>query len=445
MLNDPDLARDGAHQPAGQVTGRLRPGTQPSQASIDALKMRSTQKEEIKMSRPFEGVRVIDMTHVLAGPFATNQLALLGAEVIKVEPPQDPDIARSSGTDKELASRFMGTRFLTTGSNKRSLTVDVKTPEGQKIIKELVKSADVFVENYRSGSFTALGLGYADLKKINPRLIYGSLTAWGQDGPRKSQTGFDQVIQSYSGIMSITGTEESGPLRCGPQLVDIGAGVFLAFAISSALFHRERTGEGQYIDTCLTDVAFMMMCAQITDSLRTGKEMTYEKLEHGSPTYNEFQASDGKVMVAAANHRQYARFWEALGHPERGNKTKEERIAGRDEELALLREMFLTRTAQEWEDFLQGNHVPAARQRRVKEALADPQARHRSVFHQHEGGSPGVDGTYTVPISAFKFKKGGPQVKTPPPELGRDNEAILSALGYDASEIAELRSAKVVG
>lgn len=397
------------------------------------------------MKRPFEGIKIVDMTHVLAGPFATSQLALLGADVIKVEPPEDPDMARSDGGDPTLAENFMGTRFLTTGSNKKSLTVNVKTPEGQRIIKELVKTADVFVENYRAGSFEALGLGYEDLKQVNPQLIYCSLTAWGQEGPRRTHTGFDQVVQSYSGIMSITGTEETGPLRCGPQLVDIGAGVTTAFAISSALFQRQATGQGQRIDTCLTDVAFMMMYAQITDSLRTGKEMGFEKLEHGSPTYNQFQASDGKVMLAASNHRQYARFWAALGQPERGQKTEAERIAGRDEELAVLNEIFLTKTAQEWEDFFQTHHVPCVRQRSVKEALADPQVAHRNSFHRFSGGSELVDGDYTVPLAPYKFAEGGPQIDTPPPPLGRDNEQILTSMGYGDDEIAQLRARKVIG
>lgn len=385
------------------------------------------------------------MTHVLAGPFATSQFALLGAEVIKVEPPEDPDMARSDGGDAVLAENFMGTRFLTTGSNKKSLTVNVKTAEGQAIVKALVKDADVFIENYRAGAFEALGLGYEDLRKINPRLIYCSLTAWGQDGPRRTHTGFDQVVQSYSGIMSITGTEETGPLRCGPQLVDIGAGVTTAFALASALFQRQTTGEGQRIDTSLTDVAFMMMYAQITDSMRTGKDMGFEKLEHGSPTYNQFQASDGKVMLAASNHRQYARFWAALGQPERGLKTEAERHAGREEELALLNALFLTRTAQEWEDFFQAHHVPCVRQRSVKEALADPQVAHRNSFHRFEEGSDRVEGAYTVPLAAYKFAKGGPRIDTPPPPLGRDNAEILTSLGYGEDEIETLRARKVIG
>ena len=165
------------------------------------------------MSRPFEGIRVIDITHVLAGPHATYQLALLGADVIKVERPGDPDQSREQGPDVEANKQWMGTGFLSQGSNKRSITLDLKTPQGQEILKKLVKDADVLVENYRSGALRDLGLGYEDLIKIKPDLVYCSMTAWGQDGPRGSQTAYDQVIQGYSGVMSITGTEAAA--RCG--------------------------------------------------------------------------------------------------------------------------------------------------------------------------------------------------------------------------------------
>jgi crotonobetainyl-CoA:carnitine CoA-transferase CaiB-like acyl-CoA transferase len=204
------------------------------------------EKKGYTMSRPFEGIRVIDITHVLAGPHATYQLALLGADVIKVERPGDPDQSREQGPDKEANKQWMGTGFLGQGSNKRCVSLDLKMPQGQEILKRLVKDADVLVENYRSGALRALGLGFEDLTKIKPDLIYCSLTAWGQDGPRGSQTAYDQVIQGYSGIMSITGTNDSGPVRCGPQLLDFGMGITAAFAIASALFHRERTGEGQF-------------------------------------------------------------------------------------------------------------------------------------------------------------------------------------------------------
>jgi crotonobetainyl-CoA:carnitine CoA-transferase CaiB-like acyl-CoA transferase len=395
------------------------------------------------MSRPFEGIRVIDITHVLAGPFASYQLALLGADVIKVEEPKDGDQARHSGPDKELNRRKMGVSFLNQASNKRCITLDLKTEEGREILRKLARTADVLVENFRSGAMRALGLGYDDLRKINPRLVYCSLTAWGQDGPRGQHTAYDQVIQGYSGVMSITGRPDTGPLRCGPQLLDFGLGTTAAFAISSALFQREHTGEGQHIDGCLTDVAFIMMSAQITGSMRTGKELGPQTTDRGHASHSSYPTKDGQLMVGASNTAQHTRLFEALGMPEMGSKSYEYRSKHRDEEAAVLREVFMTRTADEWEEFLQARHVPAARVRTVAEAVRDPQVATRTIHHRHDG-VPGVDGSVTVPVAAFKFAKDGPRVDTPPARLGAHNDEILDELGYSKADIARLRESGII-
>ena len=209
--------------------------------------------------RPFEGIRVIDVTHVLAGPFAAYQLALLGADVIKVEHPADPDQSRGAGTDKELNRRHMGTAFLTQASNKRSITLDLKQEKDRDILKKLVATADVFVENYRPGAFEALGLGYEALATINQRLIYASFSAFGQKGPRSEQTAYDHVIQATSGIMAMTGTPEANPIKFGSPAVDYATGMTGAFALSAALYQRERTGKGQHIDMAMLDVALILM------------------------------------------------------------------------------------------------------------------------------------------------------------------------------------------
>ena len=397
------------------------------------------------MSRPFEGIKVIDITHVLAGPFSTNQLALLGADVIKVENPEDPDQARTTGSGHLLNGYNMGTSFLTTGSNKRSFTVDLKTKKGQEIIRALAKEADVLVENYRSGALSALGIGYEDIKKINPKIIYCSLTAWGQEGPRGQQTGYDQVIQGYSGMMSITGNSETGPMRCGPQLIDFATGTTAAFAISSALFQRERTGNGQYIDGCLTDTAFILMGAQITGALRTGKKLDYQTPDRGQATHSEYMAKDNMLLLGASNHRQHSRFWELVGQPERANKSDPHRRQHRAHEAEALKKLIATKTAQEWEDFLQDNHIPAARQRSVEEAISDPQVKHRNIFHCYKDGSQEVDGEYTVPVAAFKYAEEGPRVDSPPPTFGQHNTEVLKDLGYSSNEIAELKNLKIIG
>ena len=390
------------------------------------------------MSRPFEGIRVLDITHVLAGPFSTYQLALLGADVIKIETPGDGDQTRHAGPDTELNERLMGTQFLNQASNKRCITVDLKTKEGQEILRRLAKTADVLVENFRSGALRKLGLGYDDLRAINPRLIYCSLTAWGQEGPRGDHTAYDQVIQGYSGIMSITGRPDTGPLRCGPQLLDFGLGTTAAFAIASALFQREKTGEGQFIDGCLTDMAFILMSAQITGSIRSGKELGPQTMDRGAASHSSYPTKDGQLMIGASNRAQHARLFEYLGMPERANKSYAERAATREEEAQALREIFLTRTADEWEKDLQAHHIPAARVRSVGEAINDPQMATRGVHHRHDD-IPGVDGPVTVPVAAFKFAKDGPRVDTPPARIGEHNETVLREIGYSAEEISRFK------
>src|SRR5215831_14299268 len=209
------------------------------------------QGREIAMERPFEGIRVIDVTHVLAGPFATYQLAVLGADVIKIEHPDEPDQSRSNGTDKALNRGNMGTSFLTQASNKRSITLDLKQEADRTILKKLVATADIFVENYRPGAFEALGLGYEALSAINPRLIYASFSAFGQGGPRREQTAYDHVIQATCGIMAMTGTEDVHPIKFGSPAIDYATGTTGAFALAAALFQRERSGRGQRIDMAM--------------------------------------------------------------------------------------------------------------------------------------------------------------------------------------------------
>src|ERR1700746_2687145 len=226
--------------------------------------------KESAMTRPFEGIRVINVTHVLAGRFATYQLAVLGADVIKVEHPDEPDQSRGSGTDKALNRRNMGTAFLTQASNKRSIALDLKTERDREILKKLVAPADVFVENYRPGAFEALGLGYEALAKINPRLIYASFSAFGQAGPRGRQTAYDHVIQATSGIMAMTGTKDVHPVKLGSPVIDYATGTTGAFALAAALFQRERTGKGQRIDMAMLDVAMVLMGSHVTGYLRNG-------------------------------------------------------------------------------------------------------------------------------------------------------------------------------
>ena len=396
------------------------------------------------MMRPFEGIRILDITHVLAGPFAAYQLALHGADVIKIEPPDDPDQSRDSGPDIAGNRALMGSYFVTQGANKRAITLDLKQPEGQAILKRMVKDADVLVENFRPGSFEKLGLGWAALSAINPRLIYCSISAFGQDGPRGIQTAYDHVIQATSGIMAATGTPEVNPIKFGAPAIDYATGTMGAFALATALFQRERTGRGQRIDLAMLDVALMMQASHVAAYLRTGKGAKPSGNKHAHATNSAYQTKDGLVMLGASNLRQQKRLWAALDRPEMAKTDNPARTADRDREEAVLTEIMLTRTADEWEVYLQSKHVPAARVRTLEEALADPHIASRHVVHRFPDGAPGIPGPFGVPVAAFKLAHGGARVDSPPPPMGAHTDAVLAEHGYAPADIAKLRAAKVI-
>jgi crotonobetainyl-CoA:carnitine CoA-transferase CaiB-like acyl-CoA transferase len=348
--------------------------------------------------------------------------------VIKVEHPDDPDQSRGAGTDKELNRRNMGTAFLTQASNKRSITLDLKLEKDRDILKKLVATADVFVENYRPGAFEALGLGYDALAAINPRLIYASFSAFGQSGPRGEQTAYDHVIQATSVIMAMTGTKEVNPIKFGSPAVDYAAGMTGAFALSAALFQRERTGKGQRIDMAMLDVAMILMSSHLTGYLRNGVHPKPHGNRHPYATNGAFATKDGLVMLGASNLRQQRRLWTLLERPDMIKRSNDEREKDHEREIAVLTEIMRTRTADEWEAFLQARHVPAARVRTMGEALADPQLASRGIIHHHATAT-GIEGGFGVPLAAFTFAHGGPRIDSSPPTLGQHNEEIFSELG----------------
>jgi crotonobetainyl-CoA:carnitine CoA-transferase CaiB-like acyl-CoA transferase len=395
------------------------------------------------MTRPFEGIRIIDITHVLAGPFAAYQLAVLGADVVKVEHPAEPDQSRESGTDRALNRRYMGTSFLTQGSNKKSITLDLKTEAGREILKKLAARADVLVENYRPGAFQALGLGYQALLKINPRLIYCSISAFGQDGVRREQTAYDHVIQATSGIMASTGTEDVNPIKIGAPAVDYATGTMGAFALASALFQRERTGKGQHIDLAMLGVAMMMQASLMTGYFRNGSEPKPHGNKQPFATNSAYDAKEGMVMIGASNIRQQARFWRAVERADMIKADNEARLDDREREAGIIADIIKTKTADEWEIYFQARHVPAARVRTMAEALADPHFAERRVFHKFDRVA-GIDGPVGVPLAAFKFAHGGPSIEHPPHEMGEDTDTVLAEHGYSAEEIGAFREAGVI-
>src|SRR5438093_8446978 len=310
---------------------------------------------------------------------------------------------------------MMGTGFLTQGSNKRAIALNLKTEGGREVLTRLVaRWADVLVENYRPGAFKKLGVGYKDLSRLNPKLIYASMTAFGQDGPRGTQTAYDHAIQATSGITASTGTEASGPIKAGAPMIDYATGTMGAFAISAALFQRMRTGTGQYIDLAMFDVAMILQGSHITDFLHSGHHPKRAGNKMRFAASSAFPAKEGIVQLAASNARQHRRFYEAIGDPDEAKPASlRERYARYDEKLAKVGETMKEKTADEWETYLQSRHVPATRVRELREALADPQLEHRGVLHRHEH-APGVGKPLTVPLAAFKFAHDGPSIERPP-------------------------------
>ncbi|MCT4370053.1 CoA transferase [Yangia mangrovi] len=369
------------------------------------------------MGGALERLRVIDTTHVLAGPFAAYQLGVLGADVIKIEDPNDPDQARMQGSDPALTDAEMGTAFLAQGSNKRCMALDLKTEDGREALLALVDGADVFVENYRPGAFEALGLGYEALFARNPGLVYCSISAFGATGPRREQTGYDNVIQAFCGMMAMTGTEASGPLKCGAPVIDYATGTTAAFAITAALLQRTRTGRGQHVDVSMLDVALMLMSAPLTGYLWNGAHPQAQGNDFFFATLGCYDTADEPLMIAASNLSQQERLWRLLGRPERIQQENNARLAAHAEEKALLAQIFATRPAAEWEEILLAERIPAARVRRLEEAMADPQIAARGVLGRHEGWGPDGRGL-TVPVAGFSLSESPARVRTPPEPVG---------------------------
>lgn len=401
------------------------------------------------VSSVFSGIKVLDVSRILASPFASGQLAFLGADVTKIELPGVGDAARYGPShNAELAKAGMSSNFLSQNSNKRSVTLNLRTVEGQRIFRKLARDADVVIQNLRTGSMDRFGLGYEDLRESNPRIIYCSLTAYGATGPKKRHPAYDPVIQAASGMMSINGTPESAPLKVGPPVVDYGAGLAAAFAIASALYYRERTGEGQHIDVSMLDTAFVLMGSIVTDVMTAGATPQPHGNTYASiPTNAAFETREGLLYIAAMQEHHVQHLCESVGCAgileDPRYRTHELRRENAAELRGQLEQAFRARTAAEWEEILNEAGVPAMRVRTIPEAVAEPYLESRKLFHVFDS-VPGVSSRVTVPVMPFKLSACEARADTPPPTLGADTDEVLRSLGYSARELAELRERGVI-
>lgn len=390
-----------------------------------------------------EGIRVLDLTHVLAGPFGSYQLAVLGAEVIKIEAPDEPDQARFQGSDHDLNDVGMGTAFLAQGSNKQSITLNLKTDAGRQILRQLVHTADILIENYRPGALDALGLGYADLSALKPDLIYCSISAFGSTGPKRELTAYDGVIQAYAGMMAMTGEPGSSPVKCGAPVVDYATGTTAAAAILAALLHRKDHGRGQFVEVAMSDVALILCSSHLTGHLWNGWHPEQKGNRYPFATIGCYQAADAPLMISASNLRQQRRLWEVLGRGDLIKKTNRERISGHGEESEALRVILATMPVEHWERVLQAARVPASRVQRMEAMLADEHVKGRKVLHRFDESAGSMKGL-TVPVAGFRLSECDVGVSTAPQAAGAQNEQVLKSLGYMAKDIENMRSNGVI-
>jgi crotonobetainyl-CoA:carnitine CoA-transferase CaiB-like acyl-CoA transferase len=395
--------------------------------------------------QPFSNIRVIDLTHVIAGPFCTYQLAVLGADVIKIEPPENPDTVRAKTAEFPAGGNSLGYSYTAQGSNKRAISVDLKHPRGKKILGQLLMDTDVLVENYRTGAMAKLGFGYAAVKSIKPDIIYCSLTGFGQHGQDGERTAYDNIIQAASGLMSTIGTKQTSPTKVGPPVLDYGTGMQAAFAIATALFQRTSTGKGQYIDIAMQDAALMLMSSHITYIKETGKPPALSgNMSAFNAGYGCYETSDGLIMLGAYTATQANRMWQVFGDPEHGEELQDLQPPGfashLEEDSRRIAEILMNKTAHQWEKELNANRVPAARVRKLEETLKDRQLESRKVIQSLDIN--GRESSY--PVAAFEFENGGPSLRFPPPVFAQHTREVLQDLGYNDGVIDDLASGGVV-
>ena len=396
--------------------------------------------------RPFQGVRILDFTQVLAGPYASYQLSLLGAEVIKVERREGEDNRRTP-LSREWADRGMAPGWQAINLNKRSLTLDLQKPEAKAIVARIAQRADVVMENFRPGVMDRLGLGYAALSEVNPRLIWCSVSGFGQTGPYRTEAGYDGRIQALSGIMAMTGHPGGDPLRAGFAVCDTLSGMTAAYAVAAALFQRTQTGRGQMIDVSMLDSSLAFLAPQVAEWTVAGhrQQPWGNQAVSRRATANLFRAGEGQHLLLAANtEKQYQALMRAI---DRAEALEDPKLADwflRNENAGHLRAIIegalAADTPENWEERLNAAGVPCARVRRVDEIVEHPQVLARDALQEVE--TPW--GRLRFATAGFRMAHGGAKLDRAAPALGADTDAVLAESGFGAAEIAAFRAAEVV-
>ncbi|KQL49546.1 hypothetical protein AN963_07350 [Brevibacillus choshinensis] len=391
-----------------------------------------------------DGIRVLDLSRTLAGPFCTMLLGDMGADIIKVEQPEQGDETRSftPPTWDGISSYY-----LASNRNKRSITVDLKSKEGKEIIFSLAKTVDVLVENFRTGTLDQLGLGYEQLKEMNPRLIYCSVSGFGRTGPEKNRAGYDLLLQGYGGLMSITGENGGSPVKVGTSIVDMNAGMFAIYGILSAMIAREKTGKGQFIDVSLLDGQVVLLNYLATSYFATGNPAGRLGTAHPSIVpYQAFAAKDGEIILAIANNRLWEKACQALRWDDLREDprfcTNDERVAHRELLIRIIQERVSTMERQEIVEKLDGVGVPCGPIHTIDQVLNHPQVLAREMVLEVE--HPVVK-SLKMPGFPVKLSDTPAQVRRHPPLLGEHTDEVLSELGIDSAQIVEWREKKVIG
>lgn len=397
--------------------------------------------------RPLAGVRVLDMAHVLAGPSCSWLLGMMGADIIKVEKPHDGDLLRGVDSDPQRRAARMGHGFQSVNAGKRSIAVDFKSPEGRKVVLSLADRADVLVQSFRAGALDDIGLGADDLMERNPRLVYCAISGFGQDGPRRGVRAFDHVIQAASGIMALTGEPEGGPQKVGTPVSDTSTGLMAAFAVMAALYERQRTGKGRFVDVSMLHTMFTLMVPQVVQSLLedTPPPRIGNSAFTMSPTADCFRCQDADILIGANTDEQFRKLMGAVGLDRLIDDPRFADFESRQENKRALRtelEIVLAReSAQSWEDVFSAAAVPASVVRDLHEALHHTQFVEDPVTTDMDVPA---SGQVPLPNLPFKIDRLRPAPAAPPPLVGQHTRDILAEIGYASSAVDTLVAQGIV-